>query len=503
MHFNQSPSLQLTSLVLITLCPIILSLPSPVFQHSSSHSSYRHHRRFTQPKNLTNTDDATTDMSSGPASLQSPQNLTSSSGQSNVPLYSSAPTTYTPIQADEKYDLTKASTWEELERMAEAQISASITTLPTTVQLEEVPLSEDDFLEECEDEEDDNYVDVGSTNLSDANPGEDNNGQTSSDSIDDWTEVPINSFASPLSPSKSDQSNGKDDSVVKGTTTAASQKADQDAASKKAKDAAAAKASQDAQQAQDQSDDYAAQKKANYAAQKKSDDEAAQQKSDEEAAQKKSDEQEAKKEADAKKKADEEYAQKQSDEADAKQKAEEEQAKKHADEAEAEAKKKADEEQAKQSDAEAEAKKKADEQAKKDAAAAQSKADESKDKDQGSKDDGDSGSYTAPADSKSGDATYYGTGLGACGVTNNDQDYICAVSKLLFDTFPAPGGNPNLNEICGRKIHATYKGKTVTVTVTDRCEACAVHDLDFAPAAFDQIGSRDEGRLHGMTWTWA
>ncbi|KAH9809749.1 RlpA-like double-psi beta-barrel-protein domain-containing protein-containing protein [Melampsora americana] len=93
----------------------------------------------------------------------------------------------------------------------------------------------------------------------------------------------------------------------------------------------------------------------------------------------------------------------------------------------------------------------------------------------------------------------YGTGLGACGITNNDQDYICAVSKLLFDSFPAPGGNPNENAICGRKIHATYKGRTVTVTVTDRCEACAVHDLDFSPKAFNDIGDPNEGRLHGMT----
>ncbi|KAH9810526.1 hypothetical protein DFH28DRAFT_488269 [Melampsora americana] len=348
MHLNQSPSLQLASLVLITLFPIILSLPSPVFQHSSSHSSYRHHRRFTTPtdqKNLANTKDATKHVSSAPISLQSPHNLSSSSQKSNVPLDSAAPTTYTPIQADEKYDLTQASTWEELERMAEAQISASMTTLPTTVHFEEVPLSDDDFLEECEDEEDD-YADVGSTNLTAAN-SEGNDGQTSSNSVDDWTEVPINSVTPPASPVKNDQSNDKD------------QKAEQDAASKKAEDAAAAKASQEGEEAEE--------------------------KSDEEAAQKKSEEKEAKKEADAKKKGDEEYAKKQSDEADAKKESEAEEEKKEADEAEA--KKKADEAQAKQSADEAEAKKKADEQAKKDAAA-QAKADESKNKDQGSKDGG-------------------------------------------------------------------------------------------------------------------
>lgn len=33
-------------------------------------------------------------------------------------------------------------------------------------------------------------------------------------------------------------------------------------------------------------------------------------------------------------------------------------------------------------------------------------------------------------------ATFYMTGLTACGVTNKDTDYIAAVSHLLFDTYP-------------------------------------------------------------------
>ena len=32
--------------------------------------------------------------------------------------------------------------------------------------------------------------------------------------------------------------------------------------------------------------------------------------------------------------------------------------------------------------------------------------------------------------------TFYATGLGACGITNNDSQHIVAVSHLLFDTFP-------------------------------------------------------------------
>jgi len=114
-----------------------------------------------------------------------------------------------------------------------------------------------------------------------------------------------------------------------------------------------------------------------------------------------------------------------------------------------------------------------------------------------SNDDGGSSS----GDTHTGQATFYGTGLGACGITNKDTDYICAVSHLLFDGFDGyTGGDPNSNPICGKKIKATYKGKSVTVTVTDRCVGCAMDDLDFAPSAFDQLADEALGRLSGMTW---
>jgi len=93
--------------------------------------------------------------------------------------------------------------------------------------------------------------------------------------------------------------------------------------------------------------------------------------------------------------------------------------------------------------------------------------------------------------------------LGACGITNVDTDYICAVSEIMFDSYPGYNGvNPNDNPVCGRKITAQYNGKPVTVTVTDRCTACAETDLDFSPSAFDSIADPSLGRI-GITWTWA
>lgn len=43
-------------------------------------------------------------------------------------------------------------------------------------------------------------------------------------------------------------------------------------------------------------------------------------------------------------------------------------------------------------------------------------------------------------------------------------------------------------------------GQTVTVTVEDKCEGCAVFDLDMSPAAFDTLADPSVGRIHGVTW---
>ncbi|KAI0051774.1 hypothetical protein FA95DRAFT_1484942 [Auriscalpium vulgare] len=108
------------------------------------------------------------------------------------------------------------------------------------------------------------------------------------------------------------------------------------------------------------------------------------------------------------------------------------------------------------------------------------------------------------AGTQTGQGTWYATGLGACGITNTDSDFIAAVSHVLFDEYPGySGGNPNNNPVCGRQINANYQGKKVTVSVTDRCAACAETDLDFSPAAFKELADPSVGRLSGMTWTWA
>lgn len=99
-----------------------------------------------------------------------------------------------------------------------------------------------------------------------------------------------------------------------------------------------------------------------------------------------------------------------------------------------------------------------------------------------------------------GQATYYAPGLGACGWSNGDSDYIVAISASLFDSFGT--GNPNKNPACGHKIAASYGGKTITVSVADRCVGCAWGDLDFTPSGFSALADMSKGRLDGLSWSW-
>lgn len=68
-----------------------------------------------------------------------------------------------------------------------------------------------------------------------------------------------------------------------------------------------------------------------------------------------------------------------------------------------------------------------------------------------------------------GELTYYDPALGACGITSSSSEAVCAVSKVVFDA-ASTGPNPNTNPLCGRKIRLRRNGKSVDVTVVDRCE---------------------------------
>lgn len=101
----------------------------------------------------------------------------------------------------------------------------------------------------------------------------------------------------------------------------------------------------------------------------------------------------------------------------------------------------------------------------------------------------------------SGEGTYYDPEMGACGIVNSGDEKVVAISQYLFDKY-TPNGNPNKNSLCGKKINASYEGKTVEVTIVDRCVGCKEHDLDLSPSAFADIADKGLGRID-ITWEWA
>lgn len=106
--------------------------------------------------------------------------------------------------------------------------------------------------------------------------------------------------------------------------------------------------------------------------------------------------------------------------------------------------------------------------------------------------------YTSPP--FTGAATFYNTGLGACGIVNTDTDPIVAISRDLFEQYNPASGDPNENALCGRKVEISWKGKKVLAYATDECPGCEGTSLDCSPSVFDQLDERKKGVLEGISW---
>ena len=114
------------------------------------------------------------------------------------------------------------------------------------------------------------------------------------------------------------------------------------------------------------------------------------------------------------------------------------------------------------------------------------------------------GSSHANGDTYTGDMTYYAPGLGPCGHVNHENEDICAVSHVIYDR-ASNSANPNTNPLCGHTLKATHRDsqgntyKSIVLTVVDRCEACAAHDIDLSPGAFEQLEDLSVGRAK-VSW---
>jgi len=81
----------------------------------------------------------------------------------------------------------------------------------------------------------------------------------------------------------------------------------------------------------------------------------------------------------------------------------------------------------------------------------------------------------------SGQATWFDVGLGACGITNTNDQLVVALSSLIYD-----GGEYCFTNI---QITNTANGVTQTGEVVDKCPGCGEYDIDLSPSLFEALGA--------------
>lgn len=86
-----------------------------------------------------------------------------------------------------------------------------------------------------------------------------------------------------------------------------------------------------------------------------------------------------------------------------------------------------------------------------------------------------------------GQATYFAVGLGACGWTSSDADFIVALNTPQYSQ----------DSHCGQQVAILNQQNGVwqTATVVDECPGCADGSLDMSPALFAALngGNMDQG----------
>ncbi|KNZ74866.1 hypothetical protein J132_05864 [Termitomyces sp. J132] len=92
-------------------------------------------------------------------------------------------------------------------------------------------------------------------------------------------------------------------------------------------------------------------------------------------------------------------------------------------------------------------------------------------------------------------AVWFNVGLGSCGQTNVDSDYIVALNPKTY----AGGAH------CGKKIRITDKatGVSAIATVRDTCPGCGTGDLGtyMSPSLFSHFESLDKGTFK-VEWSF-
>jgi len=95
--------------------------------------------------------------------------------------------------------------------------------------------------------------------------------------------------------------------------------------------------------------------------------------------------------------------------------------------------------------------------------------------------------HTKRASTGDKEFTFYDPGLGACGGTNSDNDFVVAMNVPEFN-----GG-----ESCNKEITIIYNGKTAKAQVVDECMHCAYGGLDLSRGLFYFFADESQGVVHG------
>ncbi|MGF0175752.1 cysteine/serine endopeptidase inhibitor [Streptomyces sp. Marseille-Q5077] len=98
---------------------------------------------------------------------------------------------------------------------------------------------------------------------------------------------------------------------------------------------------------------------------------------------------------------------------------------------------------------------------------------------------------------RQGKATYYNdAGTGACGKPlDASTQMLVAVSPKYWKA-----ANPNHDPLCKVKVRLTFRGKTITVPVRDKCMECGPNHIDLSQPAFAKLANPSKGVIHKVKW---
>jgi expansin (peptidoglycan-binding protein) len=87
--------------------------------------------------------------------------------------------------------------------------------------------------------------------------------------------------------------------------------------------------------------------------------------------------------------------------------------------------------------------------------------------------------------------TRYNDGLGACGWTSKDSDFVVALNSAQYGS----------GQYCGRRIEIHANGKSAIAEIVDECPGCSADGLDLSNGLFRHFAHTEDGVITG-SWNF-